>query len=80
MITMRCCFSHHSKLHVRQGVGPATASAILTAYCEDVPFMSDEAMAAALTCGSPSSNHETAYETAICVHNTHPQICLWDPN
>ncbi|CAL8469581.1 g9122 [Coccomyxa elongata] len=32
-----------------KGVGPATASAILTACCRDVPFMSDEAMAAALT-------------------------------
>ena len=31
-----------------QGMGPATASAVLTAAFPDVPFMSDEAMAAAL--------------------------------
>jgi len=35
-------------LMVLQGIGPATASALLTAAFPDVPFMSDEAMAAAL--------------------------------
>ncbi len=34
-------------LHV-QGVGPATASAMLTAVSASLPFMSDDAMAAAL--------------------------------
>ena len=37
-----------SVLLLLQGVGPATASALLTAAFPDVPFMSDEAMAAAL--------------------------------
>lgn len=31
-----------------QGVGPATASAMLTVYSSSLPFMSDEALAAAL--------------------------------
>ena len=34
-----------------QGIGPATASAVLAAHCPDLPFMSDEAMAAALPGG-----------------------------
>ncbi len=37
--------------HGPQGIGPATASAVLAAHCPDLPFMSDEAMAAALPGG-----------------------------
>ncbi len=35
-------------LHLAQGVGPATASAILEAYNPSIPFLSDEAQQAAL--------------------------------
>lgn len=37
-----------------QGIGPASASLVLTAWCSDVPFMSDEALSA---CGLDSKDY-----------------------